>query len=44
MNRRRFVESAGLVALTSALPSTSPAAERPASVIKPRRLAPGDTV
>jgi muramoyltetrapeptide carboxypeptidase len=44
MNRRRFVESVGLVALTSALPSTSPAAERLPSTIKPRRLAAGDTV
>jgi muramoyltetrapeptide carboxypeptidase len=44
LNRRHFVESLGLASLASVLPATPLVAERPPSTIKPRRLAPGDTV
>src|SRR4029079_4754169 len=43
MHRRAFLESAGLVAAVSAFPS-GVRGEAPPAVLKPKRLAPGDTV
>lgn len=43
MNRRRFVQSLGIASLATQLPVLRAAAAAPAT-IKPKRLAPGDTV
>ena len=43
MNRRRFVQSLGIASLATQLPAPRAAAAAP-STIKPKRLAPGDTV
>ena len=43
MNRRRFVQSLGVVSVASQLPSSPAGASSPA-LLRPRRLAPGDTV
>jgi muramoyltetrapeptide carboxypeptidase len=44
MNRRRFVQSLGIASIASQLPTSRIAAAAAPSTIKPRRLAPGDTV
>ena len=43
MNRRQFVQSLGVATLATQLPGTPASAAAPATV-KPKRLAPGDTV
>jgi muramoyltetrapeptide carboxypeptidase len=47
MNRRRFVQSLGVAALATQLPApraAAPAGAAAPAAIKPKRLAPGDTV
>src|SRR6267142_5849776 len=44
MNRRRFLQSLGVAALASQLPARRISAAAAASTIRPKRLAPGDTV
>src|SRR5947208_1719601 len=44
MKRRAFLESAAAAAIGSALPTQSRPAATPPSVLKPRRLAAGETV
>jgi muramoyltetrapeptide carboxypeptidase len=43
MNRRQFVQSLGVATLATQLPAT-PASAAAAATVKPKRLAPGDTV
>jgi muramoyltetrapeptide carboxypeptidase len=43
MQRRAFLQSAAVAAVASSLPTNTRAAEPP-SIVKPKRLAPGDTV
>ena len=44
MNRRRFVQSLGIASLATQLPTPGVSATAAPATIKPKRLAPGDTV